>query len=132
MKAYKKFDGEKAQAAFTIDNANFQLAELTPEEEKTVLDGDLHNCYYVLYEWEFECHADNDGGIDAFQFGEKEIALSPEDSILSDGKVVGFYTHRRVFPLKENAYALSGGGNEYVGGWGDISSDSSYTLKKRK
>ena len=51
MKAYKKFDGEKAQAAFTIDNANFQLAELTPEEEKTVLDGDLHNRYYVLYEW---------------------------------------------------------------------------------
>ena len=132
MKAYKKFDGAKEQAKFSINGDNFQLAELTSEEEKIVLDGDLHNLFYVLYEWEFECHADNDGGIDAFQFGEKEIALSPEDSIFVGGKVIGFYTHSRVFPLKENAYALSGGGNEYVGGWGDISSDSSYTLKKRK
>ncbi len=132
MKAYKQFDGSKEQAAFRINDVNFQLAELTLEEEKNVLDGDLHNLYYVLYEWEFECHADNDGGIDTFQFGEKEIPLSPENSILQDGKVVGFYTHSRVFPLKEGAYALLGGGSENVGGWGDVSSDSSYTLKKRK
>nr|MBR6778484.1 hypothetical protein [Clostridia bacterium] len=76
----------------------------------------MHNEYYVLYEWEWECHADNDGGIDSFQFGEKEIALSPEDSILYEGKVIGFFTHRRIFLIEGNKTAAGSGGSETVGG----------------
>lgn len=132
MKGYKNISGEKGKEAFQIKDICFYETELTAEEEKAVADGNLHNEYYVLYEWEWECHADNDGGIDSFQFGEKEIALSPEDSILYEGKVIGFFTHRRIFLIEGNKTAAGSGGSETVGGWGSISSDSSYTLMKRK
>ena len=130
MKAYKNIGDQIGEAAFEIDNTRFYEAELTAEEEKAVNLGNLHNEYYVLYEWEFECHADNDGGIDAFNFGEKKHPLSPENSILKDGRVIGFFFNKRIFPLRDGAVAVVGGSSENVGGWGDISTDSSYTLKR--
>ena len=130
MRAYKNGQGENA--VFQIQGVPFYETELTPEEERALLSGNLHNEYFVLYEWEWECHADNDGGIDSFQFGEKEFPLAPENSILQDGKVIGFFLKKRIFLLQGDKKAVLGGGNESVGGWGDISSDSSYTLKKKE
>lgn len=130
MRAYK--NGKSESAVFQIQGVSFHETELTLEEERALLDGNLHNEYFILYEWEWECHADNDGGIDSFQFGEKEFPLAPENSILQDGKVIGFFFKKRIFLLQGDKKAVLGGGNESVGGWGDISSDSSYTLKKKE
>lgn len=132
MKGYKNLNGQTAPAVFTVQGVPFYETELTDEEEKAVLDGDLHNQYFILYEWEWECHADNDGGVDSFQFGEKEFPLAPENSILQDGRVIGFFFKKRIFLLQGDKKAILGGGNESVSGWGDISSDSSYTLKQKK
>ena len=132
MKGYKNLNGQTAPAVFTVQGVPFYETELTAEEEKAVLDGDLHNQYFILYEWEWECHADNDGGVDSFQFGEKEFPLAPENSILQDGRVIGFFFKKRVFLLQGGGSVFGAGANESVGGWGDISSDSSYTLKQKK
>ena len=107
MKGYKNLNGQTAPAVFTVQGVPFYETELTAEEEKAVLDGDLHNQYFILYEWEWECHADNDGGVDSFQFGEKEFPLSAENSILQDGRVIGFFFKKRVF-------LLQGGGMEEI------------------
>jgi hypothetical protein len=131
MKAYKQLKQAEGTPSFTVGERSFYQVELTPEEEATVVDGDLHNKYYVLYEWEFECHADNDGGIDTFTFGDEKIPLSAEESILEDGQVVGFYTYSRVFPLTGHATHAGGRGAESVAGWGDVSSGSDYTLMKK-
>ena len=71
------------------------------------------------------------GNFDA-DFGEEEIALSPEDSIIEDGKVIGFCHGVRVFLIKGGWGYSSGSGPESIGGWGTVSSSSTYTLKKRK
>ena len=131
MKSYKNNVPEGLSAAFELDGEKFFEAELTSEEESIVINGRLHEQYYVLYEWERECHADNDGGIDSFDFGETELRLAPENSILRNGAVIGFFLKKCIF-LFDNKVRYPGGGcRENVGGWGDISSDSRYTLMKR-
>ena len=131
MKAYKNIQGTSDAVKFKINDVCFYEAELSTDEEKLINDGDLHNKYYVLYEWEWECHADNDGGIDSFQFGEEKHELYAQDSILFDGAVIGFYTCSRVFLFDGRTSLPGAGAHENVGGWGDISSDSSYTLMKK-
>ena len=131
MKAYKNTQSGITDAVFVVDEIGFCEAELTAKEEMTVTESDLHSRYYVLYEWERECHADNDGGIDSFDFGEEKLALAPENCVFYNGEIIGFYFRRRFFPLKDGASAVIGGCNETVAGWGSLSSDSSYTLKKK-
>ena len=132
MKAYKHVMGDGQEPIFILDDKAFYETELSTEEESALKKESLYNEYYILYEWDFESHADNDGGIDAWNFGEKEIAVTPEDSILLNGKVIGFYSHGRVF-LCDGSLAYAGGrGTENIGGWGDVSSSTSYTLKKKE
>ena len=131
MKAYKHITGNGQKPIFMLGDKAFYEMELSDIEEATLKEEALYNEYYILYEWDFESHADNDGGIDAWDFGEKEIAIAPENSILLNGKVIGFYSHGRVF-LCDGTLSYAGGrGTENIGGWGDISSSTSYTLKKK-
>ena len=117
---------------FKIEGNAFYEVELSATEEALLKKEALYDKYYILYEWDFESHADNDGGIDAWNFGDEKIDITPEDSILLNGKVIGFYSRRRVF-LIENGTSYSGGrGVESIGGWGDVSSSTSYTLKKKE
>lgn len=132
MQAFKHIPDHQGEMEFALNDIPFYKAELTPDEEALILSGKLHEEYYILREWEFESHAENDGGIDAFDFGEEEIPLSPEESILCDGKVIGFCHGVRVFLIKGGWGYGSGNGPESIGGWGTVSSSSTYTLKKRK
>ncbi len=131
MKAYKQMILSTQDPIFKIDDKAFYEVELSATEEALLKKEALYDKYYILYEWDFESHADNDGGIDAWNFGDENIAITPENSILLNGKVIGFYSHSRVF-LIENGTSYAGGrGVESIGGWGDVSSSSSYTLKKK-
>jgi hypothetical protein len=130
MKAYKQADNGQAPL-FKIGDKAFYEAELSLEEEEALKKEALYEKYYILYEWDFESHADNDGGIDAWDFGEKELAIDIEESILADGKVIGFYSHSRIFLLDGSAGYAGGRGAENIGGWGSVSSSTSYTLKKK-
>ena len=132
MKAYKHvIDNEQAPSFKLGDKAFYQL-ELSAAEEASLKSEALYEEYYILYEWDFESHADNDGGIDAWDFGEEKIAVSPEDSILLDGKVVGFYSRSRIFLIDGSTSYAGGRGAESIGGWGSVSSSTSYTLKKKE
>ena len=131
MKAYKSFVNQEEAPAFLLGDQAFYEAELSCEEEAALTQEALYHAYYILYEWDFESHADNDGGIDAWDFGEKELAIAPEESILQNGKVIGFYSHKRVFLIEGGVSYAGGRGNESIGGWGDVSSSTSYTLKKK-
>ena len=131
MKAYKSFVNKEEAPVFLLGNQAFYEVELSCEEEAALKQEALYHAYYILYEWDFESHADNDGGIDAWDFGEKELAIAPEESILQNGKVIGFYSHKRVFLIEGGVSYAGGRGNESIGGWGDVSSSTSYTLKKK-
>ena len=131
MKAYKQADNGQAPL-FKIEDKAFYEAELSIEEEEALKKEALYEKYYILYEWDFESHADNDGGIDAWDFGEKELAIDIEESILADGKVIGFYSHSRIFLLDGSMSYAGGRGAENIGGWGSVSSSTSYTLKKKE
>lgn len=132
MKAYKHVTGNNEQeACFKFADKAFYKVELSAEEEASLKKEALYDKYYILYEWDFESHADNDGGIDAWDFGEKEIAVEPEESILLNGKVIGFYSHSRVFLIDGGTSYAGGRGSENIGGWGDVSSSTSYTLKQK-
>jgi hypothetical protein len=132
MNAYQNVTKNGQAPDFKIGDTAFYLAELSATEEAALQKEARYNDYYILYEWDFESHADNDGGIDAWNFGEEKIALSPEESILLNGKVIGFYSHRRVFLIDGNISYAGGRGTESIGGWGDVSSSTSYTLKKKE
>ncbi len=132
MKAYKHTTDNGQDPVFKIEEKAFYEAELSTEEEEVLKKEALYEKYYILYEWDFESHADNDGGIDAWDFGEKELAISPEESILLDGKVIGFYSHRRVFLIDGGVSYAGGRGTESIGGWGDVSSSTSYTLVRQE
>ena len=131
MKAYKQTDNGQAPV-FKLGDKAFYAAELSAEEEEKLQKEALYEKYYILYEWDFESHAENDGGIDAWDFGEKELAIAPEESILIDGKVVGFYSHSRVFLIDGGVSYAGGRGSENIGGWGEVSSSTSYTIKKKE
>ena len=131
MKAYKNTTENGQPPVFKLGDKAFYEAELTAEEEETLKKEALYEKYYILYEWDFESHAENDGGIDAWDFGEKELVIDPEESILLDGKVVGFYSHSRVFLIDGGTSYAGGRGAENIGGWGAVSSSTSYTLKKK-
>ena len=131
MQAFKHIPDHQGEMEFALNDIPFYKAELTPDEEALILSGKLHEQYYILREWEFESHADNDGGIDAFDFGEEKIPLSPEDSIIEDGKVIGFCHGVRVFLIKGGWGYSSGKGPESIGGWGTVSSSSEYSLVKK-
>ena len=131
MKAYKQADNGQAPL-IKIEDKAFYEAELSIEEEEALKKEALYEKYYILYEWDFESHADNDGGIDAWDFGEKELAIDIEESILADGKVIGFYSHSRIFLLDGSMSYAGGRGAENIGGWGSVSSSTSYTLKKKE
>ena len=132
MKAYKHVTGNGQDPIFKLGDEAFYEVELSAEEETSLKKDALYDEYYILYEWDFESRADNDGGIDAWDFGEKEIVIAPDESILLNGKVIGFYSHRRVFLIEGGAIYASGRGAESIGGWGDVSSSTSYTLKKKE
>lgn len=132
MNAYQNVTKNGQAPDFKIGDTAFYKAELSATEEAALQKEARYNDYYILYEWDFESHADNDGGIDAWNFGEEKIALSPEESILLNGKVIGFYSHRRVFLIDGNISYAGGRGTESIGGWGDVSSSTSYTLKKKE
>ena len=132
MKAYKHLTNNGQEAVFKLDGKAFYNVELSNEEQSLLEKEALYDKYYILYEWDFESHADNDGGIDAWDFGEKNIPLAPEDSIILKGKVIGFYSCGRVFLIDGGVSYAGGRGSEYIGGWGDVSSSSSYTLKKKE
>ena len=132
MQAYKAVNGTCNEAQFEVDGIGFGLFDLEPEEEAAIARQKLHEKYYILYEWDFESHADNDGGIDAWDFGEKEIPLNPEESILLDGKIIGFYSCHRIFLLAGGVSYAGGRGSENIGGWGSVSSSVEYTLKKKE
>ena len=132
MNAYKNLTENGQDPDFKIGDTAFYEAELSATEEAAIQKEALYDDYYILYEWDFESHADNDGGIDAWNFGEKELAIAPEECILLNGKVIGFYSHRRVF-LMEGGLSYEGGhAPQSIGGWGDVSSSTSYTLKKKE
>lgn len=131
MIAFKHIQNHTGEMEFALNNIPFYKAELTPEEEALVVNGKCHEEYYILREWEFESHAENDGGIDAFDFGEEEIPLSPEESIIFENEVIGFCHGTRLFLFKERTGFSFGNGGEFVGGWGYVSSNSTYTLQKR-
>ena len=132
MKAYKPVAGSSQEPIFRLGDKAFYEAELSAAEEAALKKEALYDAYYILHEWEFESHADNDGGVDAWDFHEERIAIAPENSILLDGKVIGFYARRRVFLLKGKSAYAGGRGAESIGGWGDVSSSSSYTLEKKE
>lgn len=132
MKAYKHVTAVEQEPLFSLADKAFYETELSAAEETALKKEALYERYYILYEWDFESHADNDGGIDAWDFGEKEIAITPEQSILLNGKVIGFYSHSRVFLIEGGAAYAGGRGAENIGGWGDVSSSTSYTLKKKE
>ncbi len=132
MKAYKQMISSTQDPVFKIEGNAFYEVELSAEEEALLKKEALYDKYYILYEWDFESHADNDGGIDAWNFGDEKIDIAPEDSILLNGKVIGFYSHRRVFLIENNTSYAGGRGVESIGGWGDVSSSTSYTLKKKE
>jgi len=131
MKAYKHIIENNQEPIFKIEDKAFYEVELSAEEETALTKEALYDKYYVLYEWDFESRADNDGGIDAWDFGEKKIDIQAENSILLNGKVIGFYLYSRIFLIKGGSTYAGGRGAEYIGGWGDVSSSSSYTLKKK-
>ncbi|MBQ8885612.1 MAG: hypothetical protein IJY62_04520 [Clostridia bacterium] len=132
MKAFKHVTGNGQAPIFKLGDKAFYEVELSAMEEAALKKEALYDKYYILYEWDFESHADNDGGIDAWDFGEKEIVITPEESILLDGKVIGFYSHKRVFLIEGGSSYAGGRGTESIGGWGDVSSSTSYTLKKKE
>lgn len=132
MKAYKHVNGNGHDPLFKIGDKAFYEAELSAEEEASLKKDALYDEYYILYEWDFESHADNDGGIDAWDFGEKEISIAPHESILLNGKVIGFYSHKRIFLIEGGSTYAGGRGAESIGGWGSVSSSTSYTLKKKE
>ncbi len=47
-------------------------------------------------------------------------------------KVIGFYSHKRIFLIEGGTTYAGGRGAESIGGWGDVSSSTSYTLKKKE
>ncbi len=132
MKAYKHVAGKERDPIFKLGDKAFYEVELSIAEETSLKKEALYDEYYILYEWDFESHADNDGGIDAWDFGEEKLDIAPEKSILLDGKVIGFYFRRRVFLINGGASYAGGRGSESIGGWGDVSSSTSYTLKKKE
>ena len=132
MKAYKHVAENAQDSVFKLGDKAFYEVEISVEEEASLKKEALYDEYYILYEWDFESHADNDGGIDAWDFGEEKIAIAPENSILLDGKTIGFYSHRRVFLINGGSSYAGGRGSESIGGWGDVSSSTSYTLKKKE
>ena len=131
MKAYKHVTNTVQEPVFQLGDKSFYEVELSAAEEALLKEEALYEEYYILYEWDFESHADNDGGIDAWDFGEKKIALAPENSILLNNEVIGYYSHGRVFLLDGKLSYAGGRGTENIGGWGDVSSSTSYTLKKK-
>ena len=132
MKAYKHIADNAQEPVFKLEDKAFYLVDLTEEEELALKKEALYDKYYILYEWDFESHAENDGGIDAWNFGEEKIDIAPEDSILLGGRVIGFYTHSRVFLIDGRSDYAGGRGAENIGGWGTVSSSSSYTLTKKE
>ena len=132
MQAFKHIPDHQGEMEFALNDIPFYKAELTPDEEALILSGKLHEEYYILREWEFESHSENDGGIDAFDFGEEKIPLEPEHSILQNGEVIGFCYGVRVF-LIQGGWGYGADDNfESIDGKGTVSSGSAYTLKKRK
>ena len=132
MKAYKHVTDNRENPIFKLDDKAFYEMELSTAEEASLKKEALYDKYYILYEWEFESHADNDGGIDAWDFGEKKIDIEHNESILLNDKVIGFYSHSRVFLIEGGTSYAGGRGAENIGGWGDVSSSTSYTLKKKE
>lgn len=131
MRAYKHVTGNGQSPVFILGDKAFYLVELSAEEEKTLKEEALYDKYYIEFEWEFECHADNDGGIDAWDYGTENYNIAAEESILLNGKVIGFYSQRQIFLIDRGTIYAGGRGDESVGGWGDVSSSSSYTLRQK-
>ena len=129
MKVYKPMTDGIGDAAFTLNGTGFFHVELSADEEKSIGKKALHDKYVIHHEWDFESHADNDGGIDAWDFGEEDLPIEPEESILWDGRVIGFFSYGRVFLLEKGAGYAGGRGPESIGGWGDVSSSSDWSLK---
>ncbi len=132
MKAYKQGKRDGQDPHFWLGDKAFYEVELSAAEAAIIQKEALYDQYYILYEWDFESHAENDGGIDAWDFGEEKIAITPEQCILQNGEVIGFYSRKRIFLLDGGASYAGGRGAENIGGWGEVSSSTSYTLKKKE
>ena len=131
MIAYKNLTNPNGEIAFTIQGINFYKAKLTTDEEINLVADELYNKFFIHVDWLMTYTDNSKGGINGLESGEKEISIKADNSILLDGKVIGFFFENKVFLIDGESTHLTSEKYDKMADWSNITTSSTLTLKQR-